>query len=191
MEYSTHIVCTLLPLLLDKSGVDKFLAASGPSLEQKIGDIVQSLTATAQRISQEFLGQPVDPERTFNFEHQVDDVLREAGRQIAQVVYNHAEPAAEVLPKHVRFEASLYTRLNRKTPQNGWTLFGQIRLWRVGYRPTDKSGDRAIFPLALALGLVHGASPALAEEAAESWLSLDTTTPESLARRAASRCLSS
>ena len=97
MEYSTHIVCTLLPLLLDKSGVDKFLAAPGPSLEQKIRDIVQSLTEAAERISQEFLGQAVDPERAFHFEHQVDDVLREAGRRLVQAVYHHAEPAAESL----------------------------------------------------------------------------------------------
>jgi hypothetical protein len=41
-------------------------------------------------------------------------------------------------------------------------LFGPIRLWRAGYRPTDKSGDPTIFPLALGLGLMHGASPALA-----------------------------
>ena len=58
------------------------------------------------------------------------------------------------------------TRLNRKTPQNVWTLFGQIRLQRVGYRPSDKAGDATLFPLALALGLVEGATSALAERAA-------------------------
>ena len=82
MDYSTHIVCTLLPLLLDKALVDKILATSGPSgpsLDQKIGDIVQSLTETTKRISQEFLGRPVDPERTFNFEHQLNEELREVG----------------------------------------------------------------------------------------------------------------
>ena len=63
------------------------------------------------------------------------------------------------LAKHVHFEASAYTRLNAKTPQNAWTLFGQIRLWRVGYRPSDKSGDATIFPLALGLGLVQGRTP--------------------------------
>lgn len=83
-----------------------------------------------------------------------------------QEVYNRAEPAVAVLPKHVHFEASQYTRLNRKTPQHVWTLFGQVRLERVGYRPTDKTGDATLFPLALALGLVEGASPALAERAA-------------------------
>ena len=69
-------------------------------------------------------------------------------------------------PSTSQFEGGWYTRLNAKTPQNAWTLFGQIRLWRVGYRPSDKSGDPTIFPLALGLGLVQGASPALAERAA-------------------------
>jgi len=167
MEYSTYIVCGLLPLLLDKSACAKIVAGdSGPSLPEKIGDVVQTLTEALNRLSQEFVGQPVNPERTFALEHQLDEQLREAGRQVVQAVYNHAEPAAESLPKHVEFDSSLYTRLNRKTPQNVWTLFGQIRLRRVGYRPSDKSGDATVFPLALALGLIHGATPALAERAA-------------------------
>jgi len=167
MNYSSHIVCTLLPLLLDKAGLDKIVtASSGPSLEQQLGDLMQALTETTRQLSQEFLGQPVDPERTFHFEQQVDKRLREAGRQIVQAVYNHAEPATESLPKHVQFEASLYTRLNRKTPQNVWTLFGQVRLQRVGYRPSDKAGDATLFPLAQALGLIQGATPALAAAAA-------------------------
>lgn len=167
MDYSTHLACVLLPLLVDKASVDQILgAASEPSLEQKVGDLVQALAKTARQFSQVFLSQPVTPERAFHFEHQLQDQLREIGRQLVQVVYNHVEPAAESLPKHVHFEASLYTRLNQKTPQNVWTLFGQIRVYRVGYRPSDKSGDATIFPLALALGLMQGASPALAERAA-------------------------
>jgi hypothetical protein len=167
MEYSTYIVGCLLPLLLDRSGVDRIAAtATVPSLEEKLGDIVRELAEAITRLSQDFLGQTVDPERTFDFEHQVDERLRETGRQIVQTVYHQAEPAAETLPKHVRFEAGLYTRLNCKTPQNVWTLFGQIRLLRVGYRPSDKSGDATLFPLAMALGLIHGATPALAERAA-------------------------
>ena len=131
-----------------------------------MSEIVETLAESASRLGQELLGQPVDPERTFNFEHRLNEHLRETGRQIVQAVFNQAEPAAESLPKHVQFEASLYTRLNRKTPQNVWTFFGQMRLWRVGYRPSDKSGDATVFPLAMALGLIDGATPALAERAA-------------------------
>jgi hypothetical protein len=167
MNYSTHIACTLLPLLLDKTGIDRILAtAPETNLEQKVADIVQVLGQDASEVCQAFLNKPIDPERAFHFEHQIDELLREVGRQLVQAVYNHAEPAAELLPKHISFEASVYTRLNRKTPQNVWTLFGQIRVRRVGYRPSDKSGDATLFPLALALGLIYGASPALAERAA-------------------------
>jgi hypothetical protein len=162
MNYSTSLVCSLLPLILDKVAQGK---PNGETLGPKLADILEELLQAASQLSQEFLSRPVDAERTFEFEHQVDDCLREAGRRIVQAVYNRVEPAAESLPKHVHFEGSQYTRLNHKTPQNVWTLFGQVRLNRVGYRPTDKTGDPTIFPAALALGLIQGASPALAERA--------------------------
>jgi hypothetical protein len=167
MQYSTYIACTLLPLLIGQSEKDQLLAEpSERNLEHTIADIVQGLTETVNRLGQEFLRQPVDPERTFNWEHQLDACLRDTGRQLVQAVLNQAEPPAASLPKHVHFEASLYTRLPGKTPQHVWTLFGPIRLQRIGYRPSDKSGDASIFPLALALGLIGGATPALAERAA-------------------------
>jgi hypothetical protein len=158
MEYSTYIACSLLPLLLPTQ--------PQPSLEHEVAAIMQRLAEAAKRLTHDFLSQALDPERARDFEHQVAEQLREAGRQLLQVVYPHAEPAVESLPKHLYFEASLYTRLNEKTPQNAWTWFGQIRLERVGYRPSDKSGDATIFPLAMALGLIEGATPALAERAA-------------------------
>jgi hypothetical protein len=158
MEYSTYLAFSLLPLLLSTQ--------PQPSLEQEVAAIMQRLAEAAKRLTQDFLSQALDPERARDFEHEVAEQLREAGRQLLQVVYHHAEPAVESLPKHLYFEASLYTRLNKKTPQNAWTWFGQIRLERVGYRPSDKSGDATIFPLAMALGLIEGATPALAERAA-------------------------
>jgi hypothetical protein len=66
----------------------------------------------------------------------------------------------------VTFEAGVYTRIKRKTPQEVATLFGKITMWRYGYRPTQKTGDATIFPVAEILGLVAGATPALAERAA-------------------------
>jgi hypothetical protein len=163
VNYSTYLLCSLLPLAVDKVAPNQ---ADGETLEQKLAGIFESVLQTACQLSQEYLSRPVDAETTFTFEHQVEQRLREAGRQMVQAVYNRVESAVASLPKHVHFEASQYTRLQRKTPQNVWTLFGQMRLECVGYRPTDKTGDPTIFPLALALGLIHGASPALAERAA-------------------------
>ena len=167
MDYSTHIMCSLLPLIFDKSDLDKILATqSGPSLEQQVRDLIHRLEENFGQLWRDFLGQPLTAERVFAFEHQVGEHLRETGRQFVQAVYNHAEPAADACPKHVRHDLVVYTRLNRKTPQNAGTLFGQIRLWRVGYRPSDKSAEPTLFPLASALGLIEGATPALAERAA-------------------------
>lgn len=163
MNYSTYLLCSLLPLAVDKVAPTQ---ADDETLEQKLAGIFESVLQTSCQLSQEYLSRAVDAETTFAFEHQVEQRLREAGRQMVQAVYNRVEPVVASLPKHVHFEASQYTRLQRKTPQNVWTLFGQMRLERVGYRPTDKTGDPTIFPLALALGLIQGASPALAERAA-------------------------
>jgi hypothetical protein len=164
MDYSTCIVGMLTPLLLFKDGEGRHAAeVEKEPLKEAVADIVAKLAEEVVGLGDDFVGQPVNGERTFAFEQQVQEHLREAGRQIVEAVYNRVEPSVASLPKHVRFEASQYTRLNRKTPQNVWTLFGHIRVNRVGYRPTDKTGDRSIFPLAMALGLIEGASPALAE----------------------------
>jgi hypothetical protein len=148
----------MVPLHSDDAG-----ASEQPALADQVATALQRLL----QLVEDFRQHPVSPLRTHQFEQQLQDELRELGREVVQWTYNHLEPAAvEDLAKHVHFEAGLYTRLNAKTPQNAWTLFGQIRLWRVGYRPTDKSGDPTLFPLALGLGLVQGASPALAGRAA-------------------------
>ena len=163
MNYSIYLVAQLVPLLVGNAAKGQ---AASETLEQKLAEICEKLQQIVSQYGQAFLGQPVTPERAFALEHQFAEVFRETGRQIMQVIFNRVEPAVESLPKHVHFEASQYTRLNKKTPQNVWSWFGQIRLHRVGYRPTDKTGDATVFPAALALGLMHGASPALAERAA-------------------------
>ena len=166
MGYSTHL-CLLLTTLLTPRAEQ---AADNPSSAPPEPDLHDVAGATLQKVLDlvaAFRQQPVAPARTHRFEQQLQEQLRELGRTITQWTYNHLEPADVAdLAKHVHFEAGPYTRLNRKTAQNVWTLFGQIRLRRVGYRPTDKSSDPTIFPLAMGLGLLHGASPALADRAA-------------------------
>jgi hypothetical protein len=167
MNYSMHIFLTLTTLCLTKVREAGDADQLGPATPE-LSDVVESARQRLLQLVEDFNNQPIAPLRTQQFEQQLQDELRELGRALVQWTYNHLEPATvAMLAKHVHFEASPYTRLNAKTAQNAWTLFGQIRLWRVGYRPTDKSRDPTIFPLALGLGLVHGASPALAGRAAQ------------------------
>ena len=50
------------------------------------------------------------------------------------------------------------------------TLFGKITLWRHGYRYVERDGgEPTIFPLEVQLGLVEGATPALASAAGWPW----------------------
>jgi hypothetical protein len=135
--------------------------------EADLDDALEPVLQRLRRLLEDFRGQPVSPQAAFALEQQVQAELRELGRVGVQWAFNQSEPSRiAALPAHVEFEAGSYTRLNRKTPQQVATTFGKIRLQRVGYRPTHKTGDPTIFPLAEQLGIVAGATPALAERAA-------------------------
>jgi hypothetical protein len=160
-----HLLLTLATLPATSKPPADGAAPAVP--EPPLADVLAAALQDLCRRVDEFRQQPVSPLRTQQFAQQLQHDLRDLGRRVVQWTYNHLEPAVQHLCKHVRFEASSYTRLNRKTPQPVWTLFGPIPLWRVGYRPTDKSGDPTRFPLTLGLGLVQGASPALAGQATQ------------------------
>lgn len=165
MPYSIHLLLALTSLSVGQGATD---AGAGRRQQPDLQDVLAPVWERLFLLAEELRQQRVTPAQMYRFEQQVQEQVRELARTLVQWTYNQLEPAVDHLAKHIRFEASDYTRLNRKTPQQAWTLFGQIRLWRAGYRPTDKSGDATLFPLAMALGLVHGATPALAERAA--WL---------------------
>ena len=133
----------------------------------ELGDALEPALPRLRRLLEKFGSKPVSPQAAFDLEQQVQAELRELGRVGVEWAYNHVEPSrTDALPAHVQFEAGLYTRLQHKTPQEVATAFGKIRLLRVGYRPTQKTGEPTIFPLAQQLGIVASATPALAERAA-------------------------
>jgi hypothetical protein len=159
MNYSMYLLLALATLpdaATDHRGDDD---PDAPALDEVLANALQAL----RPLVEDFRRQPVSPSVTHAFEQRLQEALRDVGRTVTQWTYNHREPAdVQALPAHVHFEAGPYTRLTAKTPQTAWTLFGPIRLWRTGYRPTDKGSDPTIFPLTLGLGLMQGASPALA-----------------------------
>ena len=96
-------------------------------------------------------------------------VARELCRRTVEVTYNAVEPAdPDEAPHYVEQSATTYRRINAPTANpHVATLFGKITLNRRGYRDVERdSGEPTIFPLEIALGLVEGATPALACEAA-------------------------
>jgi hypothetical protein len=119
-----------------------------------------------EQIALKFVLGEVSPTTTFEFETQVAAQLRELGRQWMERVLNLLEPAEpQVISPQVQFEAGGYRRLNHKT-RNGHvaTLFGTIELWRYPYRYWHRGmPERCLFPLEMQLGLLQGATPALAD----------------------------
>lgn len=127
----------------------------------------------------------ITPEAALEFERELSRLTRELGRQAVEFAYNRAEPdEPEQLPHQVRYELTDYRRLNHKTPHREVaTLFGKITLWRHGYRDRQReSSEPTIFPLELQLGLVEGATPALASVAARALAETGATQDTVLAR---------
>ena len=128
--------------------------------------------------------EPTPPD-ALAFERELANDVRELGRQVAEHVYNQLEPAEpEASPHYVHHEAGEYRRLNHKTPNREVaTLFGKITLWRHGYRYVERDmGEPSVFPLELQLGLVEGATPALASAAAMALAETGATQETALAR---------
>jgi len=125
------------------------------------------------------------PLAALDFERELQELLREVGRLIVEYAYNRLEPdKPEELPREVVQDGQHYRRLNQQTPNREVaTLFGKITLQRHGYRPVERdSPERTIFPLERQLGLVEGATPALAGEAARSLAEAGTTQEVVLTR---------
>lgn len=104
--------------------------------------------------------------------HDWEEALRqgldELGRRWLEAALNQrsAAPSSE----KVSYQGTVYRRLNEPTPRRGQvaTLFGSITLQRHGYRAENPDrriqSEKTIFPFELQLGLMHGATPALASE---------------------------
>ena len=89
-------------------------------------------------------------------------LLRDAGRDVVDHAFHHAEPAAADCPARVRFGDETYRR-RKKAPNTIGTLFGPIAVNRCVYECLDE-GEACLWPLELRLGIVAGlATPALAE----------------------------
>ena len=130
-----------------------------------------------------FRREPVSPTGSAQFEIDLQGKLRELGRVLTQSAFNSLEPAAVLdLPTEVHYESESYRRLGKKTPQQVSTLFGEITVHRLGYRAAPQAGVPVLFPLVRELGLIHGATPALAERVARYQAETGATQGQTLKR---------
>jgi hypothetical protein len=179
MSYSTYLSVMMASLLVGSTGdtdqpVEDTLdldAALKPALEQ------------VRELLERFRRSPISPLATAQLEKDLQQMTREMARVATQWTYNHLEPASTPsLPQEVRFESSSYRRLPKKTSQTVSTLFGDIRLRRLGYRAAPGEGEPVLFPLCRELGLVQGATPALVERVAHYQAESGATQRQTLER---------
>jgi hypothetical protein len=99
------------------------------------------------------------------FELSLFILLRKFGRLFLELLLNSFEGDGTSLPHDVTYLGQGYRRLNKKTRNaHVATLFGTICLWRFPYRFWHAFvQESCIFPLEMHLGLVEGATPALAD----------------------------
>jgi hypothetical protein len=158
MSYATPFTLVLATVLL-----------ADRRWQRRLEELAEANRLAVEQLAIRFLSSEVTPTTTFEFERRMEACTREFARQVAEMSYNAVEPEApESAPHDVTFQKAGYRRVNKKT-NNSYvaTLFGTIRLRRFLFRPWDRdSGDPAIFPLELQLGIVQGATPALANAAA-------------------------
>lgn len=127
----------------------------------------------------------MSPAAVLAFEQELAQQTRHVARAATEFAYNQLEPdEPQELPHYLHHEAGQYRRLNRKTANREVaTLFGKITLWRHGYRYVHRdTAEPTIFPLEIQLGLVEGATPALASVAAKALAEAGATQEVALAR---------
>ncbi len=176
MTYSIY-----LALALASAGRDdpESAAESTPDLP----DVLDPALDRVRDLVERFRQGPLSPLRAAQFEKDLQQRTRELGRVVVQWTYNHLEPADVAAgPPVVDAQGSRFRRLRKKTPQQVATLFGTITLRRLGYRAAPAEGEPVLFPLCRALGVVHGATPALVERAAYYLAEGGATQRQTLAR---------
>jgi hypothetical protein len=160
MTYSIYLALTLATIGRVNP---EDTAAAAPDLADAFDPALGRIHDLVERLRQG----PLSPLVAAQFEKDLQQAVRELARVATQWAYNHLEPAAaQDAPREVSCEGSSFRRLAKKTPQQVDTLFGTIRVRRLGYRAAPADGQPVLFPLCRALGLVHGATPALVERAA-------------------------
>ena len=187
MSYSMYLATTVATMLLSGTGADDDPAGAdddpagvaSTTLDEVLAPCRERLHALLER----FRRGTVTPLATAQFEQALRQAQDEQARLIAEWTYNHLEPAqVKALPPQVQFEGSSYARLTHKTPQAVSTLFGTIKLRRLGYRAAAAEGEPVLFPLCRSLGVVHGTSPALLDRVGQYLAESGATQRRTLAR---------
>lgn len=141
------------------------LAIADDAIEQQIDQALDWLRPQLVDLGRRLQSGPLTPTTFLQFELALLALAREFCRLLIERLLNSLEGDGALPPHDVLHHGQGYRRLGKKTRNaHVATLFGVICLWRFPYRfwePQVK--ESCIFPLELHLGLIEGATPALAD----------------------------
>jgi hypothetical protein len=109
-----------------------------------------------------FMCQRISPQALFALESMLLVTLRSLGQRLLELTLQSLQPRQrQCLPENLQWQCGGYRRRNDTTRNaNVATLFGNIVLWRTGYRSWQR-GEKGILPLEIMLGLTQSVTPAL------------------------------
>lgn len=148
----------------DATRVDRYLAIIVRMTSRELlFDLCTTLMSVA-RLIRDFRGGEISPTALFQFEIELQNLLRELGRRIVQWTLNGLEPKERSeMPSQFLWEGDYYRRKGQSPLRNLNCLFGPIKLLRYCYQPLE-TGGKCLFPLEIQLGIAAGvATPALAD----------------------------
>jgi hypothetical protein len=153
-----------------------------PVATPPLRDVTAAALDRVQQLVDAYRAGPITAARTAQFEEDLRSATRSLALAVTAWTHQQLEPAPAACALHVRHEGTTYHRLQQKTPQTVSTLFGEYTLYRLGYRAPRSAGVPVLFPLVQALGIVHGATPALAARAARYQAEAGATQQQTLLR---------
>jgi hypothetical protein len=141
------------------------LATADEAIEQQIDQALHWLRPQLVDLARAFRSGPCTPTAFLQFELALLGLARAFCRLLLEGLLNSVEADGASLPHDVLHDGQGYRRLGKRTRNaHVATLFGVICLWRFPYRFWEPQVKQpCIFPLELQLGLIEGATPALAD----------------------------
>jgi hypothetical protein len=139
--------------------------AASREIENQVGEALAWLRPRLIELVETMHGGAMTPSVFLAFERALFQLLLGFGRVLLGRVLNGLEGDGSQLPHDVMYLGEGYRRLGGKSRNaHVATLFGTVVLWRFAYRFWEPLVREAcVFPLELKLGLIEGATPALAD----------------------------
>lgn len=112
--------------------------------QQVVEDVFASVKPQFIAVLEHFLAQRISATAMMAFELTLLNLVRELGRLILQAATQALERDSDVLPTNLRFECEGFRRRNDRTANRSIaTRFGNISLWRTGYRSWQRDAKRS------------------------------------------------